>query len=277
MMKITGLSHLFKWENLHNWWLTKYFFAPLYMCPLFPIVLVSYCSHVHWSCGYLYVVSASVLRALYILCITGIVPCRSTRFTLALLFGYIPVFCICCGVQQVSHQGETRRGLVTDGVYITRRWLHLLDVPGLDGVSGQDKLGLIGSWWILKGWLLTSCTSPIKLPEGQHTGERLGEERTPVYLRMVPDVTGGSSVFDPHRIQQDPEPRRRYPREGLLGETYPFLLDYYFNKHLWNGANPTLCLTCVNVLTQPRGLPHDTHGFCVVDMWSWSIGLRAHT
>ncbi len=30
MMKITGLSHLLKWENLHNWWLTKYFFAPLY-------------------------------------------------------------------------------------------------------------------------------------------------------------------------------------------------------------------------------------------------------
>ncbi len=30
MMKITGLSHLFKWENLYNWWLTKYFFAPLY-------------------------------------------------------------------------------------------------------------------------------------------------------------------------------------------------------------------------------------------------------
>ncbi len=30
MMKITGLSHLFKWENLHNRWLTKYFFAPLY-------------------------------------------------------------------------------------------------------------------------------------------------------------------------------------------------------------------------------------------------------
>ena len=30
-MKITGLSHLIKWENLHNWWLTKYFFAPLYI------------------------------------------------------------------------------------------------------------------------------------------------------------------------------------------------------------------------------------------------------
>ncbi len=30
MMKITGLSQLFKWENLHNWWLTKYFFAPLF-------------------------------------------------------------------------------------------------------------------------------------------------------------------------------------------------------------------------------------------------------
>ncbi len=44
MMKITGLSHLFKWENLHNWWLTKYFFAPLYMpqfCPvsLYPIII----------------------------------------------------------------------------------------------------------------------------------------------------------------------------------------------------------------------------------------------
>ncbi len=38
MMKITGLSHLFKWENLHNWWLTKYFFAPLYMLPLGNII-----------------------------------------------------------------------------------------------------------------------------------------------------------------------------------------------------------------------------------------------
>ncbi len=33
MMKITGLCHLLKWENLHNWWLTKYFFAPLYIQP----------------------------------------------------------------------------------------------------------------------------------------------------------------------------------------------------------------------------------------------------
>ncbi len=39
MMKITGLSQLFKWENLHNWWLTKYFFAPLYIY-LFLIYLV---------------------------------------------------------------------------------------------------------------------------------------------------------------------------------------------------------------------------------------------
>ena len=27
-------SHLFKWENLHNWWLTKYVFAPLYICKM---------------------------------------------------------------------------------------------------------------------------------------------------------------------------------------------------------------------------------------------------
>ncbi len=31
MMKITGLSRLFKWKNLPNWWLTKYFYAPLYL------------------------------------------------------------------------------------------------------------------------------------------------------------------------------------------------------------------------------------------------------
>ncbi len=44
MMKITGLSHLFKWENLHNWWLTKYFFAPLYTSKLaedWPVVCIN--------------------------------------------------------------------------------------------------------------------------------------------------------------------------------------------------------------------------------------------
>ncbi len=33
-MKITGLSHLFKWENLHNWWLTKY-------CPTVYVIFFS--------------------------------------------------------------------------------------------------------------------------------------------------------------------------------------------------------------------------------------------
>ncbi len=42
MMKITGLSHLFKWENLHNWWLTKYFFAPLYLLAARKEYFVSY-------------------------------------------------------------------------------------------------------------------------------------------------------------------------------------------------------------------------------------------
>ncbi len=41
MMKITGLSHLFKWENLHNWWLTKYFFAPLYLSVF--LLFVDFC------------------------------------------------------------------------------------------------------------------------------------------------------------------------------------------------------------------------------------------
>ncbi len=31
MMKITGLSHLFKWENLHNWWLTILFCPTVYI------------------------------------------------------------------------------------------------------------------------------------------------------------------------------------------------------------------------------------------------------
>ncbi len=41
MMKITGLSHLFKWENLHNWWLTKYFFAPLYTHYIYKYKIIS--------------------------------------------------------------------------------------------------------------------------------------------------------------------------------------------------------------------------------------------
>ncbi len=39
MMKITGLSHLFKWEKLHNRWLTKYFFAPLYVVDMLLILI----------------------------------------------------------------------------------------------------------------------------------------------------------------------------------------------------------------------------------------------
>ncbi len=42
MMKITGLSHL-KLENLHNWWLTKYFFAPLYVYIYIYIYIYAIC------------------------------------------------------------------------------------------------------------------------------------------------------------------------------------------------------------------------------------------
>ncbi len=45
MMKITGLSHLFKWENLHNWWLTKYFFVPLYIHIFLKISLMTVNEH----------------------------------------------------------------------------------------------------------------------------------------------------------------------------------------------------------------------------------------
>ncbi len=59
MMKITGLSHLFKWENLHNWWLTKYFFAPLYLYILyicfsvFSCIIHSGLEFIPFSAGYL--------------------------------------------------------------------------------------------------------------------------------------------------------------------------------------------------------------------------------
>ena len=46
MMKITGLSHLFKWENLHNWWLTKYIFAPLYALVGWPSLHIR--RQTHW-------------------------------------------------------------------------------------------------------------------------------------------------------------------------------------------------------------------------------------
>ncbi len=51
MMKITGLSHLFKWENLHNWWLTKYFFAPLYLNSLVQTYAPSRSLRSASSCG----------------------------------------------------------------------------------------------------------------------------------------------------------------------------------------------------------------------------------
>ncbi len=52
MMKITGLSHIFKWENLHNWWLTKYFFAPLYM---YMYIYVCVCIYIYVCvCIYIY-------------------------------------------------------------------------------------------------------------------------------------------------------------------------------------------------------------------------------
>ncbi len=47
MMKITGLSHLFKWENLHNWWLTEDFFAPLYVCMYVMYVCMYVCMYVY--------------------------------------------------------------------------------------------------------------------------------------------------------------------------------------------------------------------------------------
>ncbi len=52
MMKITGLSHLFKWKNLHNWWLTKYFFCPTVCICIYIYIYISVCVCV---CIYIYI------------------------------------------------------------------------------------------------------------------------------------------------------------------------------------------------------------------------------
>ncbi len=56
MMKITGLSHLFKWENMHNWWLTKYFiyiYIYIYIC-IYTYICIYVCVCV-CVCVYVYV------------------------------------------------------------------------------------------------------------------------------------------------------------------------------------------------------------------------------
>ena len=75
MMKITGLSHLFKWENLHNWWLTKYFFAPLYI--LFSILF--YCILVHSALTSLVHMYIVLIHSYLDLCVLGIC-CEIVRY-----------------------------------------------------------------------------------------------------------------------------------------------------------------------------------------------------
>ncbi len=65
MMKITGLSHLFKWENLHNWWLTKYFFAPLCICIyIYIYIIISHFFYKLYSIISLYFMVGKILLKL---------------------------------------------------------------------------------------------------------------------------------------------------------------------------------------------------------------------
>ncbi len=81
MMKITGLSHLFKWENLHNWWLTKYFFAPLYIYIYIYIYSIYIYTHTH---TFFYSITC-ILYYIYIHTLTG----HFIRYTL-LVPGWTP-------------------------------------------------------------------------------------------------------------------------------------------------------------------------------------------
>ena len=82
-----GLSCL-----LTHSWFPFPLISMLYMCPLSLSVIVP------MSVGGVstYALVQLLCCVLYILCITGIVPYRSMRFTLALLFGYSPVFLYTC-------------------------------------------------------------------------------------------------------------------------------------------------------------------------------------
>ncbi len=60
MMKITGLSHLFKWENLHKWWLTKYIFAPLYI-HIHDIIYLTYTHNKYTQYKHIYYVNKTFI------------------------------------------------------------------------------------------------------------------------------------------------------------------------------------------------------------------------
>ncbi len=85
MMKITGLSHLFKWENLHNWWLTKYFFAPLY------VICINVC---------IITISREIINIIvwpYLVCSSAVKMCQdelSPNMSLRLLWRKNSAFCL---------------------------------------------------------------------------------------------------------------------------------------------------------------------------------------
>ena len=75
MMKITGLS-LFKWENLHNWWLTKYFFAPLYSIEsVNKIQIIGTCCSLHQATVELHIIPALYWNRTRFICIKHYIHC----------------------------------------------------------------------------------------------------------------------------------------------------------------------------------------------------------
>ncbi len=92
MRKITGLSHLFKWENLHNWWLTKYFFAPLY-------IPCTACLHIPLAhtCLYYYLLSPQY-AILHILFYFTPYSSLFVPIVFLILFLYLYLFIFSCAV-----------------------------------------------------------------------------------------------------------------------------------------------------------------------------------
>ncbi len=104
MMKITGLSHVFKWENLHNWWLNKYFFAPLYIVFYFYICSFNFFFLVIFRLFVTYGIDLVSKPRYYILVSYrsqnyGIEPSLVCMYVCMCVYIYIHIYvCVCVGV-----------------------------------------------------------------------------------------------------------------------------------------------------------------------------------
>ncbi len=211
-MKITGLSHLFKWENLHNWWLTKYFFAPLYIYIYIYIYYIveniyNYILYMTYKSLLGYFSSESTM-------FTSLPP-RRLRWSAGLLGGAAPI------VFQLLIRGMSLLVLARIGVRVTR--------PGRRRICGSIVFGqnaLMPMVQGLEGWPLWGRAVYTALH-----GARLSSVPSGDQSASPASVLGRSSLSE--RFSQSLPPRNvaelggspplRGSLEQLVGRPLPVL------------------------------------------------------